>query len=115
MVTFNREQFIINIKNIIGRVSNMKDKVKALQLLDKFQYNTEENYYLDFFADDELWNIYSDTLIKWMEIRDKMTQKELENYRKALPSIMDNIDWCKIQQEIFDNRLRDANNKYLNN
>ncbi len=82
---FNREAFIDNVINVINRVSNMKDKVKALKILDFFQDKNEKYYYQYIFVDDELCSIYMDVLDKWQDIHRTLNEKEERVYGDSLP------------------------------
>jgi hypothetical protein len=109
---FNRKEFIKSINNTLNRVSQMKDKVKARIILDKFIDMSEENYYLYFFADEELWEIYSDILYKYRLISENMNENEIKQYGTHLTNIILNPDWCKKEQEIFLNRIKESHNYF---
>lgn len=111
MAAFDRQEFINNVKNVINRVSNMKDKVKALKTLDNFQDKNEKDNYLFIFEDNDLWDIYTDIIIKWQEIKRTLTEKESDRYGNSLPDEMLDINWCKNTREVLQYKIKEAREK----
>jgi hypothetical protein len=91
----------------------MKDKVKALRLLDNFQEINEKEYYMFIFGDNELWDLYLDVVIKWTDINSSMTEKELDRYGDSLPDEMDDKDWTKKQGELLCRRIKEARSQFF--
>jgi hypothetical protein len=109
MSTFDKEQFINDVNHTINRVSNMKDKVKALKILDMFQDKNEQDYYMFIFGDNEIWSIYNELIFKWQDIYYSLTEKESNLYGNTLPDEMLDINWSKNTRELFHKRVADAN------
>ncbi len=107
MDTFDKEQLIKSMQNIISRVSNMNDKVKALKTLDKCAKTQEDTKYMYIYGDFEIWDVYTDMIIKWQEIFRDMSEREKEIYGSSLSDDMLDPEWCKNERKelLFKIRL----------
>ena len=109
MEEFNRDNCIKGIDNVLNRVKNMNDKVKALLILDRHEDELAEKYFKYIYTDDELYtDYYMELNWKWQEIRDSMTEKEHERYGNALPKEMEDVNWSKNARETFERRVKEA-------
>jgi hypothetical protein len=86
----SHEQWIHESKALLNRVTCMKDKVKALILLDKHQKKWEP--YLHNIIKEEL---YDDLLYISLTFSQSLNYSDSERYGNTLPDEILEPGWCK--------------------
>jgi hypothetical protein len=108
MEVFDKQNCIRGIDNTLHRVIEMKDKVKVLLTLDKYEDMLDTTYFKYIYSDDEVYKKYMELVWKWYEIHDSLTEKELNKYVNLLPVAMENDNWSRETRELFEKRLEEA-------
>ena len=89
-------------KQVLQRVEQMKDKVKALILLDTHEKKWHDSIrHIRIQKDTEVYDIYTDLLNTYLVISKSLTDSEGVRYGNTLPDEILEQDWCKKQCVLY--------------
>ncbi len=81
----NINEFKRDILHTENRARNMKDKVKALCIIDACEMRWK-SHHTEIFNNDSLWDIYTNVVhTMWREILYSCTDNEWDRYGNTLP------------------------------
>ena len=76
----NNNDFINESKKTLQRIDLINDKIKALNIIDKYQEKWDIYYNTYITKYQESWDIYSDIIYKWIIIKESLNEKEEMRY-----------------------------------
>jgi proline dehydrogenase len=97
-------KYIQESKQVLNRITNMKDRVKALKTLDNHEDKwraQKREIFIEILKNknETVDEIHSELSYQYFKIKEQMTDSEIERYGNSLPDDLLDPDWCKNQRE----------------